>query len=138
MDIDIYAKSVQLLEQIANSIHDEQTNINLFTFNINEIHIVEDWIRELIKELQEKKPVVETQTGFFYLKLIKGVHYKKLQQGNSNMLRDELKECLSECLDCLESALDVLDAVKDYDSELNYWYDEINELYEKIRLKYEK
>jgi len=54
MIIDIYAKSVQLLERIANSIHDrDPKNPNLLTFSLSEIHIVEDWIKELLKELKE-------------------------------------------------------------------------------------
>jgi hypothetical protein len=54
MTIDIYAKSVQLLERVANSIHDrEPKNPTLFTFSLNEIHIVENWIKELLKELEK-------------------------------------------------------------------------------------
>lgn len=54
MVIDIYAKSVQLLERVANSVHDrDPKNPNLLTFSVNEIHIVEDWIKELMKELKE-------------------------------------------------------------------------------------
>jgi hypothetical protein len=54
MPIDIYAKSVQLLERVANSVHDrDPKNPNLLTFSVSEIHIVEDWIKELLKELKE-------------------------------------------------------------------------------------
>ena len=52
MFIDIYGKSVQLLERVANSIHDrEPKNPNLLTFSVNEINIVQEWIKELLKEL---------------------------------------------------------------------------------------
>jgi hypothetical protein len=55
MDIDIYAKSVELLERVANSVHDrDPKNHNLLTFSLNEIHIVEDWIRELIREVEKE------------------------------------------------------------------------------------
>ena len=54
MEIDIYEKSVQLLERVANSVHDrEPKNPNLFTFSLREIHIVEAWLKELLKELNE-------------------------------------------------------------------------------------
>jgi hypothetical protein len=54
MPIDIYAKSVQLLERVANSVHDRDPKPpNLLSFSMNEIHIVEEWIKELLKELKE-------------------------------------------------------------------------------------
>lgn len=54
MVIDIYAKSVQLLERVANSVHDrDPKNPNLLTFSLSEIHIVEEWLKELLKELKE-------------------------------------------------------------------------------------
>lgn len=54
MAIDIYAKSVQLLERVANSVHDrDPKNPNLLTFSLSEIHIVEEWIRELVEELEK-------------------------------------------------------------------------------------
>jgi hypothetical protein len=57
MNIDIYAKSVQLLERVANSVHDrDPKNPNLLTFSITEIHIVEEWMRELIKDLEKVDP----------------------------------------------------------------------------------
>ncbi len=54
MEIDIYAKSVQLLERVANSVHDrDPKNLNLLTFSLNEIHIVEEWLKELLIELKK-------------------------------------------------------------------------------------
>jgi hypothetical protein len=54
MQIDIYHRSVQLLERIANSVHDrDPKNPNLLTFSLSEIHIVEDWLKDLLKELKD-------------------------------------------------------------------------------------
>ena len=54
MTIDIHAKSVQLLERVANSVHDrDPKSPNLLTFSLSEIHIVEEWIRELVEELEK-------------------------------------------------------------------------------------
>lgn len=63
MTIDVYAKAVQLLERIANSVHERETNPDLFCFNASEVQIVEVWILELLEEL--KSPNVETPAGFF-------------------------------------------------------------------------
>jgi hypothetical protein len=58
MYIDIYAKSVQLLERVANSVHDrDPKNPNLLTFSIKEIHIVEEWMRELINEVEQEQEI---------------------------------------------------------------------------------
>ena len=55
MAIDIYAKSVQLLERVANSLHErEPKNPNLLFFSGNEVQVVEEWMRELLMELEEK------------------------------------------------------------------------------------
>lgn len=51
-DIDIYAKSSQLLESLANSIYDRMPEKPLF-FSAKEISIVENFIKELI---QDKTP----------------------------------------------------------------------------------
>lgn len=56
MTIDIYAKSVQLLERVANSVHErDPKNPNLLCFSTNEVQVVEEWMREFIKELQEEE-----------------------------------------------------------------------------------
>jgi hypothetical protein len=53
MIIDIYAKSVQLLEHVANSVHErDNKNPNLLCFSISEVHVVEKWLNELIKEVK--------------------------------------------------------------------------------------
>jgi hypothetical protein len=54
MPIDLYAKSQQLLEMLANSIHDRDPRTqNPFFFNINELHKAEQWLKEFIKEIKE-------------------------------------------------------------------------------------
>lgn len=54
MTIDLNAKSQELLEKLANSIHDrESKSITPFFFNINEIHVAENWLEEFIKEIKE-------------------------------------------------------------------------------------
>jgi hypothetical protein len=60
MYIDIYAKSVQLLERVANSVHDrDPKNPNILNFSIKEIHIVEEWMRELINDVEQKQEIGE-------------------------------------------------------------------------------
>lgn len=52
MQIDLYVKSQQLLEALANSIHDREQKSNTpFFFNIQEVHIAERYLKELIKEV---------------------------------------------------------------------------------------
>ena len=54
MMLDLHAKSQQLLETLANSIHDrEPKNLNPFFFNINEIHVAEKWLNDFIREINE-------------------------------------------------------------------------------------
>lgn len=54
MQIDLYAKSTELLETIANSIHDRESKTNNpFFFSIDERHAVERWLKEFIKEVRE-------------------------------------------------------------------------------------
>jgi len=50
---DISILSQQLLERLANSIHDRDPNQNQFCFNINEVHVVEGWIKELFEEFKK-------------------------------------------------------------------------------------
>lgn len=53
MSIDLYAKAVNLLEQIANSVHErDPKNPNLLCFSTSEVQVVEDWLREFVKEAQ--------------------------------------------------------------------------------------
>ena len=55
MEIDINAKSSELLEKLANSVYDrDPTNPNPLFFNTREIHIVEKFLQELVKESFKK------------------------------------------------------------------------------------
>ena len=55
MNIDIHAKSADLLEQLANSVYDrDPKNPEPLFFSITEIHIVEKWLKETIKESEER------------------------------------------------------------------------------------
>jgi len=49
MSIDVNVMSSQLLEKLANSIYDRNTSDTQFSFTIKEIHIVEEWIKEMMK-----------------------------------------------------------------------------------------
>ena len=52
--MDLHAKSQQLLETLANSIHDrEPKNLNPFFFNIAELQTAEKWLEEFVKEIKE-------------------------------------------------------------------------------------
>lgn len=54
MVIDLHAKSIELLEIVANSVHErDPKHANLLCFSSNEVLVVEEWIREFIKELQD-------------------------------------------------------------------------------------
>ena len=54
MTIDLHAKSQDLLERLANSIHDrEPKNTSPFFFNIAEIHAAEKWLQDFIKEIKK-------------------------------------------------------------------------------------
>lgn len=54
MSIDLHVRSQELLERLANSIHDrDPKSLNPFTFNIAEIHITEAWLTEFIKEIRK-------------------------------------------------------------------------------------
>ena len=47
MSIDYYAKSVELLERIANSVHERDSkNPNLLCFSSSEVQLVEQWLKE--------------------------------------------------------------------------------------------
>jgi hypothetical protein len=52
--MDLHAKSAQLLESLANSIHDrDPKQTNPFFFNIAEIQVTEKWLEEFMKEVKE-------------------------------------------------------------------------------------
>lgn len=48
--MDLYTKSQQLLEALANSIHDNSELPTDFCFSIREIHVVERFLLELLEE----------------------------------------------------------------------------------------
>lgn len=52
MDIDLHTKSQQLLETLANSVHDrDPKNPQPFFFNIADIQVAEKWLQEFIREI---------------------------------------------------------------------------------------
>lgn len=56
MSIDLYQKSSDLLEKLANSIYDrDPTNPKPFFFNLSEVHIVEKWLKEVIEEVKDER-----------------------------------------------------------------------------------
>ncbi len=51
MEFDIHQKSSELLEKLANSIYDrDPSNPNPLFFSMNEIHIVEKWLKDILLE----------------------------------------------------------------------------------------
>ena len=53
MQKDLHAKSQQLLETLANSIHDrDPKSVNPFFFNIAEIQVAEEWLKEFVREIE--------------------------------------------------------------------------------------
>ncbi len=54
MSIDINFLSSQILERLANSIHDRDPNQNQFCFNIAEVQVVEKWLDETLKDILKK------------------------------------------------------------------------------------
>jgi hypothetical protein len=52
MQIDLHAKAQELLELLANSIHDRDPHsINPFWFNIAEVSLTEKWLQEFIRKI---------------------------------------------------------------------------------------
>ena len=52
MFIDLHEKALQLLNLLANSIHDRSPNTQLpFFFSISEIDLTKDWLFHLVGEL---------------------------------------------------------------------------------------
>lgn len=52
MSIDLYAKAIHLLEKVANSVHERDSkNANLLCFSSNEVHLVEEWLKEFVEEV---------------------------------------------------------------------------------------
>jgi hypothetical protein len=51
MKKDTYAEAINLLELIANSLHDrEQKNNQNISFTIKEVQIVEKWLKNFVKK----------------------------------------------------------------------------------------
>ncbi len=50
--MDLHVKSQELLEALANSIHDrDPKNPNPFFFSISEIHVAEAWLQRFIEDV---------------------------------------------------------------------------------------
>ena len=53
--MDLYVKSQQLLETLANSIHDrEPKSPNPFFFKIEDVHAAEKWLNDFIREIKKE------------------------------------------------------------------------------------
>jgi hypothetical protein len=51
MEIDLHSKAVQLLEKIANSVHERDPKTpNLMFFSTSEVQVVEQWLKEFVQE----------------------------------------------------------------------------------------
>ena len=49
--MDLHAKAIELLERVANSVHErDPKNPNLLCFSINEVQLVEKWLKEFVDE----------------------------------------------------------------------------------------
>lgn len=56
MQIDLYVKSQQLLEVLANSIHDrEPKTLNPFFFSTSEVLAAEKWLSDFLDEINRCK-----------------------------------------------------------------------------------
>lgn len=52
MNIDLHEKAVQLLEKIANSVHErDPKNQNLLCFSVAEVLVAQDWLEEFLHEI---------------------------------------------------------------------------------------
>ncbi len=53
MEINTNSKALELLIELANSLHDREINPNNFLFfSANEVKITEDWINDFVKEIR--------------------------------------------------------------------------------------
>ena len=50
MQIDLQAKAIQLLERIANSLYERETNPTQIFFSSKEIEIVKEWMEQVLNE----------------------------------------------------------------------------------------
>ncbi len=59
MTIDLYAKAQNLLETLANSIHDRENKpIEPFFFSVNEVVAAEKWLHGFIEEMHNNSPQI--------------------------------------------------------------------------------
>jgi hypothetical protein len=57
MSIDLHLKAQDLLETLANSIHDREPKIgNPFFFTIHEINKAHEWLDKFVEELSDRIP----------------------------------------------------------------------------------
>lgn len=54
MSIDLHDKALNLLNMLANSVHDRNYNVSILFFSSVEINLVEDWLRYFVIEVQGK------------------------------------------------------------------------------------
>jgi len=51
--LDLHLKAVDLLEKIANSVHDRcQNSTNLLCFSANEVELVEQWLINFTEDIE--------------------------------------------------------------------------------------
>ena len=61
MSIDLYAKAMNLLQRVANSVHDrEPKSPNLLCFSSNEVKVVEGWLQDFLTDIRINKPTRDT------------------------------------------------------------------------------
>ena len=64
MSIDIHALSSNLLESLANSIHDREGTDKNFCFSASEKHVVELWLLDLVNVIcSTEGDLISPQTG---------------------------------------------------------------------------
>lgn len=75
--MDLYAKAVNLLEQVATSVHERDLkNPNPLCFSVSEVQVVELWLKSFMKEL-EKPESGDTNRLFCIQTNNKEVSYEK-------------------------------------------------------------
>lgn len=54
MSIDLYAKAVQLLEKVANSVYErDPKTANVISFSTTEVQLVEGWLKDFMEEAKQ-------------------------------------------------------------------------------------
>lgn len=55
--MDLYIKAMNLLERVANSVHDrEPKRPNLVCFSTSEVQVVKGWLQDFITDMEINKP----------------------------------------------------------------------------------